>query len=205
MEKNTKGRKVSLVEEENFLSPASPVCLAINNRSESQSETTWFQELSMEKKEENKNGNLVNFKLDSGAQVNVLPFELLQNWENIPRIKTNARPILYYSNNQVPIISELILTIKNKDSSSKCKFLITSLKSSLILGLNSCLKLKLIKRICQLEGKLKKVVKIHLKDDYTPSMAAARKIPLALHDKVKAELNRMVNIGVITKVEQPTE
>ncbi|GBL95993.1 hypothetical protein AVEN_199959-1 [Araneus ventricosus] len=208
---------------------------SINNRSESQSETndsTWFQELSV-------NGNLVNFKLDSGAQVNVLPFEILQNWENIPGIKTNPRPILDYSNNQVPIIGELILTVKIKNSSSKCKFLITSLKSSPILGLNSCLKLKLIKRIYQLEGKClenqnncvlnesipvqndnyvkvckvdnsivaetpdsiinefhdvfsgigkpNKVVKIHLKDNYTPSVAAARKIPLALCDKVKAE------------------
>ncbi|GBL75327.1 Uncharacterized protein K02A2.6, partial [Araneus ventricosus] len=250
---NTERRKVSSLEEENLLSTASPVCLAINNRSESQSETngsTWFQELSV-------NGNLVNFKLDTGAQVNVLPFEILHNWENIPRIKTNSRPILDYSNNQVPIIGELILTVKNTNSSSKCKFLITSLKSSPILGLNSCLKLKLIKRIYQLEGKclekqnncvsnesiqvqndnyvkvcnvdnsivdetpvsiinefhdvfsgigkLNKVVKIHLKDNYAPSVAAARKIPLALHDKVKAELNRMENMGVITKVEQPTE
>ncbi|GBN50533.1 hypothetical protein AVEN_176984-1 [Araneus ventricosus] len=53
--------------------------------------------------------------------------------------------------------------------------------------------------------KLNKVVKIHLKDNYTPSVAAARKIPPALHDKVKAKLNRMENMGVITKVEQPTE
>ncbi|GBL83198.1 hypothetical protein AVEN_165396-2-1, partial [Araneus ventricosus] len=54
-------------------------------------------------------------------------------------------------------------------------------------------------------GKLNKVVKIHLKDNYTTSVAAARKIPLALHDKVKTELNRIENMGVITKVEQPTE
>ncbi|GBL84868.1 hypothetical protein AVEN_58449-1 [Araneus ventricosus] len=226
---------------------------SINNRSESQSETTdstWFQELFV-------NGNLMNFKLDSGAQVNVLTFEILQNWENIHRIKTNARPILDYSNNQVPIIGELILTVKNKSSSSKLKFRLTRLKSSPILELNSCLKLKLIKRIYQLEckcqenqnncvlnesipvqidnhvkfckvdssivaeipdsvinefhdvfsgiGKLNKVVKIHLKDNYTPSVAASRKIPLALQDKVKAELKRMENMGVITKVEQPTE
>ncbi|GBO34779.1 hypothetical protein AVEN_203268-1 [Araneus ventricosus] len=54
-------------------------------------------------------------------------------------------------------------------------------------------------------SKLNKVVKINLKDNYTPSVAAARKIPPALHDKMKAELNRMENMGVITKVEQPTE
>ncbi|GBN87055.1 hypothetical protein AVEN_38137-1 [Araneus ventricosus] len=35
--KNTEGRKVSSLEEENLLSPASPVGLAISNRSESQS------------------------------------------------------------------------------------------------------------------------------------------------------------------------
>ncbi|GBM60326.1 hypothetical protein AVEN_108113-1 [Araneus ventricosus] len=115
-----------------------------------------------------KNGNLVNFKLDSEAQVSVLPFEILQNWENIPRIKTNARPILAYSNNQVPIIvAETPYSIINE---------FHDVFSSI--------------------GKLNKVVKIHLKDNYTPSVAAARKTLLALHDKVRAELNKMENMGI---------
>ncbi|GBN60815.1 hypothetical protein AVEN_256851-1 [Araneus ventricosus] len=54
-------------------------------------------------------------------------------------------------------------------------------------------------------GRLNRDVKIKPKENYIPNVAAPRKIPLALHDKVKEELQRMVEAGVITKVDEPTE
>ncbi|GFW41297.1 retrovirus-related Pol polyprotein from transposon 17.6 [Trichonephila clavipes] len=38
-----------------------------------------------------------------------------------------------------------------------------------------------------------------------PHVAALRKVPLAIHNKVKEELSNMVEAGIISKVEEPTE
>ena len=54
-------------------------------------------------------------------------------------------------------------------------------------------------------GRLNRVVKIQLKENAIPHVAAPRKVPLALHDKVKAELNMMIEKGIIVKVVEPTE
>ncbi|GFX52599.1 reverse transcriptase domain-containing protein [Trichonephila clavipes] len=51
-------------------------------------------------------------------------------------------------------------------------------------------------------GRLKGIVKIKLKEN---TVAAPRKVPLAIHKKVKEELSNMVEAGIISKVEEPTE
>ncbi|GFY46023.1 retrovirus-related Pol polyprotein from transposon 17.6 [Trichonephila inaurata madagascariensis] len=54
-------------------------------------------------------------------------------------------------------------------------------------------------------GRLKRIVKIKLKENSVPHEAAPCKVPLAKHNKVKEELNNMVEAGIISKVEEPTE
>ncbi|GFR14481.1 retrovirus-related Pol polyprotein from transposon opus [Trichonephila clavata] len=54
-------------------------------------------------------------------------------------------------------------------------------------------------------GRLNRIVKIKLKENSVPHVAAPRKVPLAIHNKVKEELNNMVEAGIISKVEEPTE
>ncbi len=46
---------------------------------------------------------------------------------------------------------------------------------------------------------------IHLEPNSTPVIHPPRKIPVALHDRCKLELSRMEKIGVIAKVNEPTE
>ncbi|GFU16658.1 retrovirus-related Pol polyprotein from transposon 17.6 [Nephila pilipes] len=54
-------------------------------------------------------------------------------------------------------------------------------------------------------GRLKRIVKIKLKENFVAHVAAPRKVSLAIHNKVKKELNNMIEAGIITKVEEPTE
>lgn len=48
-------------------------------------------------------------------------------------------------------------------------------------------------------------MKIELRDDATQVVEACRKVPFAQHAKLKEELERMEAMGVIEKVQEPTE
>ena len=55
-------------------------------------------------------------------------------------------------------------------------------------------------------GTLQGDIHIHLKPDATPfALHTPRNGPLPMRPKVKAELERMVSLGVISKVNEPTE
>ncbi|KAL1264137.1 hypothetical protein QQF64_004492 [Cirrhinus molitorella] len=54
-------------------------------------------------------------------------------------------------------------------------------------------------------GVLPFTYKIQLKEDAKPVVHAPRRVPAPLRDKLKTELERMTSMGVIKKVEQPTE
>ena len=54
-------------------------------------------------------------------------------------------------------------------------------------------------------GVLKTKYKIELKPDVYPTIVPPRKIPFALKQRVKKELDHMEKLGIIQKVEKPTE
>ncbi|GFU21599.1 transposon Tf2-12 polyprotein, partial [Nephila pilipes] len=128
--------------------------------------------------------------------------------------------------NRVPILGECYLNCQTKKYRKTYKFLVTSLNSCPILGLEACRELGLIQRLNMIykspietpelilkefadvftgTGRLNRIVKIKLKENSVPHVAAPRKVPLAIHNKVKEELNNMVEAGIISKVEEPTE
>lgn len=182
------------------------------------------------------NGTNVNFKLDTGAQVNVLPICLFDKLKEQPNVRPYDTPILDYNKSPIPVIGVCTLLCKSKfiRNPKRLEFLITSLNSSAILGLQACENLGLIKRMYNLNtlptnpttesslqtveeimeefkdvftgiGRLNRKVSIRLKPNAVPHIAAPRKIPLALHEKVKQELTAMESQGIIVKVEEPTD
>ena len=54
-------------------------------------------------------------------------------------------------------------------------------------------------------GKLPGTVKLHLKKDYEPKVLPCRRIPFAIQSEVKTELDRLVDLGVLAPVSEPTE
>ena len=54
-------------------------------------------------------------------------------------------------------------------------------------------------------GSLPKTHHISVKPEVTPTISPARRVPIALGDKLKSELDRMIKLDVIKPVSEPTE
>ena len=101
------------------------------------------------------------------------------------------------------------------------QFFVVPAKSVPIIGLNTCEKLPLIKRCFLINGMdlqlsdkyeslfddigcLQGKYKIKIDPNVAPVIHPPRRVPFALKPMLKAELQRMVEMGVISKVETPT-
>ena len=104
---------------------------------------------------------------------------------------------------------------ETKSKFTEVKFILVELDLPSILGLKSCLELGLIKRIYSLEevrleteyadffeglGEIIGIQhKIQIDSDVTPVIQPPRRVPVALCEPLKEELQRMENLGIIKK------
>jgi hypothetical protein len=177
----------------------------------------------------------VSFKLDTGAQINVISIELLKQLgfkdTILKPVKSN---ITTFSGEKLDVVGKCYLYCTHHGLNYKIYFYVVSFACESILGLNSCSKMNLIKKIDVVASKnvkfktestnglpkylekfknlfdgsvgcISQKYKICLKDNAKPVIAAARKIPVALRDRVKAKLDVMESINVIEKVNEPTD
>lgn len=155
------------------------------------------------------NNKSVQFKLDSGAQCNVLPFNVFEKL-NLPMMKVepNNTKILSYDNNELDCIGSVVLDSIVNGIRCKIKFVIVKTKSIPILGLNACVKLNLMKRVSSLlvddkvfssqdsfinkyknvftgVGKFPKKLSLELKESAKPVINSVRRIPESVKNKLK--------------------
>ena len=168
------------------------------------------------------NGVEVKFKLDTGAQANVLPWNIFINMRKAEKLKLTLtkHKLCSYSGNTLEVKGTCVLRVLDRI----VKFYVVETKEDAILGLHACENLKLIK-ILQIKedkcdnsalmkeyrdvftglGKLEGQYHIEVDKTVKPVIHAPRKVPFSLHDKVKEELDRMEDMGVIKKQEKPTD
>ncbi|XP_041983078.1 uncharacterized protein LOC121736085 isoform X2 [Aricia agestis] len=155
-------------------------------------------------------------KLDTGAQCNVLPRHL------IDKIKAKLKPsrtknLISYTEDRLAVLgeAELLCTIKNEESN--ITFKVVQEKVTPILGLDTCEKLELIARVKTLkESECEDDVfnglgcykdyeyDIDLIENPKLAIIPPRRIPHAIRDEVKQELDRMVKLDVIKPQKEPT-
>lgn len=112
----------------------------------------------------------------------------------------------------------------------EAEFYVAETPGPVIFGLQLCTKLGLVKMNCVIKadnsgptiksvkdlqkiypdrfeglGKFPGLHKLTLKDDATPAIHPPRRAPIQLRDKIKAELERMVQLEVIRPVDEPTD
>ncbi|GBO23467.1 Transposon Ty3-I Gag-Pol polyprotein [Araneus ventricosus] len=104
------------------------------------------------------------------------------------------------------------------------KFVVVNVSSRPILGLSACQKLNLIKKIEQVETISKdsimdqysevfnglgefpgKPYHIEIKSEIKPVINAPRRVPQSLHKELEKTLNELVQLGIVSPVNKPTE
>ena len=145
-------------------------------------------------------GKKLEMKLDTGSQVNVLPFKIYNRLSSSPLRKSRCR-LISYSGHKLNTIGKATLLVGTREKFTPVEFQVVDHKSQPVLGLQTCLDLQLIKRMYtvntedpnQLLNEYKDVFEglgclpgdynIQLQDDAKPVIHPPRKIPFGQRSK----------------------
>ncbi|PIK33923.1 hypothetical protein BSL78_29258 [Apostichopus japonicus] len=192
---------------------------ALNNHNVATSEQ-WNVTLKLENKP-------VTLKVDTGAEANVIPKSLFTRITRHHKVTVTPSKVSLkaYNGQKIPVDGKCTLNCQYKDKNTKLEFIIADVNAQPLLGATTSESLGLIQRIASVEkehdvsyesllldtqeiftglGCIPGVHTMEVEGDAKPVIHAPRKIPIALRDKVKQELDRMVSIDVISMVDYPT-
>lgn len=171
-------------------------------------------------------GDSINVKVDTGAQVNVLPMHSYQKLTKPPPLGQTKQKLYAYSGQALSIKGQITMECKYKDKTLPLQFIVADkCHTQPILGLKSSLDLDLIKLVLSVSepfltkesvlseyktafnglGALDGDITVHLKPNSTPKVHPPRRVPHALNDRVQEELKRMEKLDVIERVTDPTD
>lgn len=195
--------------------------LSLNNVS-SGSQNCWFVKMCV-------NCQWFKFKIDTGAECNVLPIKYIVKLDKQNLITECDQRIIAYGNNRINVVGSIILKCTKEDGKTyPIKFVVVDVNNHPILGLNACVKLKLITRLdeCNVKvdeqkqkldfvnknkdlfegtGKVAFTYKITLKNNYTPVVSSCRRVPDSIKPRLKTALENLCKKGIIVKENSATE
>jgi len=173
---------------------------------------------------------LVNFKLDSGSDSNIIPFKIYKKIDSTcEHMKPTTIILEAYGGQKIKPLGSANLLCEHKGERGVFPFLILNENYTSILGIETCIKLKLIQKIETIEnctvlthmdkkdflkkhidsftgiGKYKIPYKLRLRDDYKAVMNAPRRIPLKLRKPFLDTLEQLESMDIIEKVNKPVE
>ncbi|KAG5840903.1 hypothetical protein ANANG_G00193720 [Anguilla anguilla] len=172
------------------------------------------------------NGAVIPLKLDTGAKANLMTELHIRAKKVKPRIYPNSLPLEAYNGQPINTKGTCRLKVRVKGKEHNLMFVVVPEGHDSLLGDKACENVGLVKRVCHInanaQNSIKSIVdqypdifkgfgvlpftyKIQLKDDAQQVVHAPRRVPAPLRDKLKQELDRMTSLGVIKKVEEPTE
>lgn len=166
-------------------------------------------------------------KIDTGAQVNVISKHRFDKLRQKPEIRETITILRAFGGSPIDLLGRCNLNVTLNNIKLTLLFEISKVDTKTIIGLEAAKKFGLLmnlNEICssklgnespeaiieefadvfQGNGSLQPM-KIVLKENAIPNVAFNRKIPLALQEVVKNELNTMEENGIITKVNRPTD
>ena len=162
----------------------------------------------------------IQFKIDTGAEVSVIPEALSEPFSNI--MKPPTRTLSGPSKQELQLCGQFTCSMRfDKESTQQEFYAVKSLDLALV-GLPAIEALNLVAKICTINtdketivsrfpklfsglGCLKEKYEIQLSKDAVPhALTTPRRVPLSLMEPVKSKLQRMEREGIITKAEGST-
>ncbi|KAI4900308.1 hypothetical protein NFI96_009493 [Prochilodus magdalenae] len=166
----------------------------------------------------------IKFKIDTGAQTNAIPEHVFQKLFKGITLQPATQRLTAYGGEQLKVRGTCKLRCRYRDRTVTLEFHIVDTKAPPILGMRASLDLNLLKLILAVsaedgtQGLLEEYADVfqgigefpgecHLRIDpnATPVAYPPRRVPIALRDRLKQELNKMEKSNIICKVTEPTE
>ena len=188
---------------------------------------SWWQEVSVD-------GSKLSMKVDSGAQANIISYSCYKKLLNKPPPVESKTVLSTVDGTPLKHFGKIRVTLSLGNRSLKTEIYVVKRKTEPILGLDSAVKLKILKpgenssiKIYNLstskpltmqdiksnyadvfDGKLGKypgTYNIELTDNAVPRVNPPRRVPFKLREPLHKKLCEMEDMGVIEKVDHPTE
>lgn len=164
------------------------------------------------------NDAIIKFKLDTGAECNVLPKHIVDRL-HLKIDKTVTKNLITYSGHRITVLGELLVRCGIKNINTEIVFKVIDSNATPILGKRTCQELNLIQRpngqnidyitidetIYNGLGCLKNFeYDIDLIDNPSFEIYPPRRIAHSIRDQVKNEIDKMEKMEVIKKIMEPT-
>ena len=169
----------------------------------------------------------VQYKIDSGAQCNVMPMNIFKRLYKEGKLLPSDATLSAYSDTKLNVYGRCVLSLLHRGKVFKVLFYVVETQQTPLLGLNTSTRLDLIRRVDNVVtasdiksrvlkdysdvfgemGTLKRTYHMVMKDDAIPVIAPTRRLPFGLVKRVDEEIDRMVKLGVVEKIpeNEPTE
>ncbi|XP_063965835.1 uncharacterized protein K02A2.6-like [Lytechinus pictus] len=199
---------------------------AINGvqQKEEKSKKEWYVNLTFlsdkNRHKEKATTNSAQFKIDTGAQCNILAAKAYKKL-GMPKFgKSKARLMSYTEHVEKSHLGKCTLTCVRKNKFHNIEFEVIDRDAQSILGLESSELLGFVKRADSIKddnlanqytdvfeglGCMGEPQHLDVDKSISPTIHPPRKVPVAIKQGVKNELNRMEEMGVIVKQTEPTQ
>ncbi|XP_053104922.1 uncharacterized protein K02A2.6-like [Hemicordylus capensis] len=174
----------------------------------------------------NLRGLIVKFKLDTGAEANVLPIKIFNELPGQKVLTKSETTLVVYGGVQIKPLGTIVIPAYTGKREVKLLFYVTDISTLPLLSREACEILDLVRRVDVIRsaefvsceqlftlysdvfeglGEFEGPYHTHVDTTIPPVIHGCRKVPFVIQDRLKETLEQMENAGVITKVVGPTD
>ncbi|KAJ3650090.1 hypothetical protein Zmor_021798 [Zophobas morio] len=167
------------------------------------------------------NKSVIKFRVDSGADVNVIPLYMYKKYFGNNEIKPNKTKLLGYSGKQISVLGYITVSVSFKNKEYNIELFISKTNSRPVLGKDSIEELDIARMVCSMDGfrnyfeEYSDVFKgigclpgqysIKIDPLVKPRVHAARRFPQGIMVKLKSKLESLERQDIIVREFGPTE